>query len=1406
MRTPLALCRTSLAATCLLLLLAAPLRAQDTTPPERLRVLFLGDRGHHEPAARAEQLIPVLGERGIDVTYTERVEDLNPLCLSHYQGLILFANIDTIESHQAAALLDFVASGGGFVPIHCASYCFRNSEAIVQLIGAQFLRHGGEVFTARVLQPDHPALAGFEPFASWDETYAHTRHNPDRTVLMVRDEPSGQPEPYTWVRTHGSGRVFYTALGHDQRTWGQPEFQDLIESGLRWACAEAPGPKGDPFEYVEARIPYYPPSDQWGTLGEPIRKMPKPLSPELSMQRMQVPPHFRVELFAAEPDIVNPIAMTWDERGRLWIAETIDYPNNLAPERRGNDRIRICEDTDGDGRADRFTVFAEGLNIPTSLCFSPEGLIVAQAPDMILFKDTDGDDRADERTVLLTGFGTGDTHAGPSNLRYGFDGWIWGTVGYSAFNGQVGDQTHRFGQGVFRFRPDGSDLELLTSTSNNTWGLGFSEAGDVFASTANNEHSVLLAIPNRVFEGVRGWHGQGSQGIADHRDFHPVTHKVRQVDWHHGYTAAAGHAIYTARRFPPLFWNRVALVCEPTGHLIHACALQTRGTQFVTRDAYNLLASDDEWTAPIAAEVGPDGAVWFLDWYNYIVQHNPTPRGFETGRGNAYKTPARDKQHGRVYRIVPDGEASSMPSLAGKSDLSDLMSALEHDNLFWRLTAQRMLTARIASADSKARRKLTQSLSSRITRPKIDALQLDVGAQHALWMLALLEAPLERPVSLALAHPSAAVRRTALTVAPRTESMWMHLAGKRPWEDPDPFVRREALLVLAELPPIAEAGGVVYELLDDKANTDDRWIPIAAAAAAARHDAGFLAAMLDDAGTSEAAPRGTGKNVLVNGSLEEGDAGWRWVQYSGQATGDRVTPEGSTPCLRIHSGPGADASFSQAIAVEPFSTYRLSGRIRTSGLGKQTGLGALLNVHELQGASGRVATEAVTGTQDWTRVEVIFNSAGNRRLTVNCLFGGWGRSVGTAWYDDLELVWLGSTTGSGVTDEVLRVVTQHYAQRGPTDSVLPLLSRLRGASAGRAAAFLSGLRAGWPAETRPTVTGDDRAVIEELLNRLSTGERGSLLALLEKWELREAFSESRLATLKALRAAALDRALTIEERCDAAGRLLALDDTDETVEALLDELTPSATVELCQGWLRELRASRRAVLGELLVERWDRLPPRARPAAIDLLAKRRSWTEALLTGIEERFVTASEINADQRQLLTRFAAPEIRERATTVLADGGGASSVDSERVEALIASLASQRGDAKAGRTVYAESCQTCHRLGETGGLVGPELNGLAAKPRPELLTAILDPNQSVEENYRAWLVETTDGLLLTGRLENETQTTIALLDSNGERHELQRTEIESLTVSPLSIMPEGFDRLSEKQLADLLELLTSH
>jgi putative membrane-bound dehydrogenase-like protein len=817
-----------------------------------LKVLFLGDQGHHRPADRAAQITPVLALRGIELTYTEDANALNLENLAKFDALLIYANIERITPEQEKALLSYVEGGGGFVPIHCASFCFLNSPRYVALVGAQFERHDTGEFDTKVVDADHPITRNLTPFRTWDETYVHRRHNEEgRQVLQVRDE-KGRDEPWTWVRTQGKGRVFYTAYGHDARTWQNPGFHDLLERGIRWVANKGEVfdsrprvPSGlKPFSYQEAKLPRYVPGAKWGTQGEPITEMQKPVSPAESLPHMAVPKGFHVELFAAEPDIIKPICMAWDHQGRLWIAETIDYPNEKQPPAQGRDRIKICEDTDRDGKADKFTVFADKLSIPTSLCFARGGVIVAQAPEILFLKDTNGDDQADVREVLMTGWDTRDTHAGPSNLRYGLDNWIYAMDGYSGFRGRVGGEPVSFRQGFWRMTPDASKVEYLRSTNNNSWGVGFSEDGLLLGSTANGCPMVYLPIPNRYYDRVRGLSPRVLENIAPNYQFFPITDKVRQVDWFGGFTAGAGSALYTARTYPKPFWNSTAFVAEPTGHLVATYTLQRDGADVRAYYGWNLLASDDEWTAPIAAEVGPDGHVWVSDWYNFIVQHNPTPEGFKTGKGNAYETPLRDKTHGRIVRVVYDGAKPTEWPKLDPADGAGLVAALKNDNMFWRLHAQRLLVER-------GQLDIVPKLIELARDATADELGLNPGAIHALGTLSglgVLEGEKRDPraaeaVLAALKHTSAGVRRMAAGVLPRDAASAEALLAAGLLKDSDAQVRLAAMLALSEMPASEKAGRELAAALV-AGRASDRWLVDGLTAAAAAHDAAFLRAVV----------------------------------------------------------------------------------------------------------------------------------------------------------------------------------------------------------------------------------------------------------------------------------------------------------------------------------------------------------------------------------------------------------------------------------------------------------------------------------------------------------------------------------------------------------------------------------
>jgi putative membrane-bound dehydrogenase-like protein len=665
-------------------------------------------------------------------------------------------------------------------------------------------------------------------------------------VVQVLDDAKLDPAQQPWVEAfkgQGRGWIRYPEGQRPADTVLREAVLSSVktEAKAAWEASLAARP---PLQRLPGDVPNY------ERRPEAVRYQ-APLSPQDSLRYAQVPADFEIRLFAAEPDVVKPIAMAWDERGRAWVVEARDYPHGLVNEgERGLADVKICEDTNGDGRADKFTVFAEGLNLATSLVFANGGVLVAEARHMLFLKDTDGDDRADVRTPLLPGWGVGDSHAMQSSLGRGFDNWLYGAVGYSNFRGTVGGKELQFGQGVFRFKADGSALEFLHQYNNNTWGFGQNSLGDTFGSTANGNPSFYGYLPAHILTptqpgfGRRGGGGGGfrpgyrlegdnaadaatvnvrrlpsAKSLAPGLRMHPNTPNVRMVDNFGGYTAAAGHAFLVSDALPPRLQGR-ALVTEPTAKLIGLMDIQPDGGGYQAKDGFNLLASTDEWMSPIFAEVGPDGAVWVIDFYSFIIQHNPTPSpqsaGIQatTGRGGAYKTEndLRDQTHGRIYRVVwKDALKNSIHSLAN-AKAPELVAALESGNQFWNLTAQRLLVDSRKTDAAPALRKRVRSGTG------------GKGAIHALWALEGMGALDRETHQAALLNRDPGLRRNAIRALPTNEVGRLLFFGSPVIQDPDLITRQTAFVKLLEFPTIPEIQTVVAQLSRIAVNNSDPFL------------------------------------------------------------------------------------------------------------------------------------------------------------------------------------------------------------------------------------------------------------------------------------------------------------------------------------------------------------------------------------------------------------------------------------------------------------------------------------------------------------------------------------------------------------------------------------------------------
>jgi len=680
-----------------------------------------------------------------------------------------------------------------------------------------------------------------------------------------------------------------------------------------------------------------------------------PFSVKGSMERTQVPADLELKLFASEPDIAKPIAFAWDERGRCWVVETRDYPHGVSESGEGQDSIKICEDTNGDGKADKFTVFADKLNLPTGIVFARKGIIVAAPPKFIYLEDSDGDDVADIRETVIDGWGIKDTHAQASNLHYGFDNWIYGCVGYSGIEGVVGGKKHQFAMGTYRFKPDGSQLEFLHQFTNNAWAHSTNDAGDQFGGTANGAPIFYGGIPATAYpENTRGMTAK-KINVVD--TCHTITPNFRQVDVFGGYTSAAGSNFIYSDALPKRFQGK-AMVCEPTMKVVALMEVQPDGAGYQALDSMNLYASTDEWNSPVHAEVGPDGAVWVADFQNFIIQHNPTPSlergGFvaTTGVGGAHENELRDHSRGRIYRIVAKGVEHRVE----KASLNS--SVLER-----RLTAQR-----IAIENGTYRANRTHGI-------------------HDFWVQQALGSLTPEQHQAALAAPDAKLRRNAIRALGSDKAAQDLFFGSGVVTDPDLITRLAAFVKLADFPTSPEIQTLVKKLAADPVTKADEWLAEAVKLLGKKHNALNYK---------------IGPNLLPNPGFEAPIADtWKRRDYGRrpgnegaewEIVSDPKMVRSGNHAMRVITRDDADTSFFAEVPLKPNTDYKLSAWIKTHGFrGK-----ASLNDH-----IGRAETSPkISRTQDWTEVEVVFNSKDRPKASINLLHVGKGDS----YFDDVSLV------------------------------------------------------------------------------------------------------------------------------------------------------------------------------------------------------------------------------------------------------------------------------------------------------------------------------------------------------------------------------------------------------------------
>ncbi len=729
-----------------LLLCTAVLAAAADAP---LRIYLRSGPKSHGPGAHdyprfLTEWVPLLNARGAQTTGGNTFPTADQFAA--IDVLILHAqeagNIP--DATDRANLEAFLKRGGGLVTIHAGAVS-RDPEWFKSIIGGSW-RNGTTkwleapmhlYFTDR----DHPITREVSNWSMHDEIYYDMEVLPEVRVLATAYTPKAidtggkgnreaqaraaeavalrkgvniydiQPQMWTYERTIAGGtkgyRSFVSIPGHLYENFNRPNYRAILLRGIAWA-----GQRANVNELCKA-----------DELGDTLR-YPEggPTHPAKAAAKIELHPDFKIALVASEPLINKVMNLDWDEKGRLWVCETPEYPNgrrapNSAPwkdsgslrgaqtERTPEDRISILTDTDGDGIMDTKKVFADKLELVTSFVFYKNGVIAAAAPDIWFLEDTDGDGVADKRTKLYTGLGIRDTHAVINNLRWGLDGWIYATHGYSQGDVTSGDGKKAFGtggSGVVRFKPDGSAFEQYSSRNGNTWGLETTWDGQIFWTQPTSGtvffHSLLpeSVLAKGKIPGTTSWKGM----MTNHRSYPAMDWPEQayvQIDQVGRFTAAAGCAIYEGGAWPSQ-WNYSYFTTECTLNIVHHQFVRPEGVSYNLerekgREETEFMRSKDLWFRPIETRIGPDGALYVIDFYNQAVIHNDT-RGPQHGPANAAVRPDRDHYFSRIWRVQhKEAKPLAVPAL-DRGNLAALVQTIETSpnahvkKLAWRLVQE----------------------------------------------------------------------------------------------------------------------------------------------------------------------------------------------------------------------------------------------------------------------------------------------------------------------------------------------------------------------------------------------------------------------------------------------------------------------------------------------------------------------------------------------------------------------------------------------------------------------------------------------------------------------------------------------------------------------------------------------
>lgn len=1127
----------------------------------------------------------------------------------------------------------------------------------------------------------------------------------------------------------------------------------------------------------------------------------EPLSAEAQAKTFHLPPGFEIQLFAAEPQINKPINMAFDAKGRLWVTSNFEYPFPVAKEKldpatgrtKGSkDKIVILEDTDGDGRSDKTTTFADELNIPTGVLPYGNGCIAWSIPNLWYLEDTDGDGVCDKRSVLFGPLGwEKDTHGNISSYRRGPDGWVYATHGFnntSHFAARDGSTLDINSGNTFRFRTDGSRIEGHTWGQVNPFGLAWDGRGNLYSADCHS---------SPIYQLLRGAFYPSFGKPHDGLGFAPVT-----IQHTHGSTAICAPLYIHDPAWPKELQDHVLIGNVMTSRVNHD-SIAWHGASSKGTEQPDFVKTDDPWFRPVDLQWGPDGALYVADFYNRIIGHYEVP----------LTHPGRDHDRGRIWRIVYRGDGKAPTQKLGPlpATASGLYSELGSTNPTRRMLALNELCDRYAGEIPKL-----VKVSSNTGNP----FQYAFG----LWALHRVNALEDKALIAAIQAADPLVRTHALRIASERAS-WsgeVTSAVRAALKDNDAISARVAAEALGTHPS-AENFQPLYERLNATPAEDDhlrhslrialrdqfRNPDVASKISLDNFDPASLNAMLD---IMLAVP-GEQTALLRFTLFEKIDVpvdvlAKQLPSLAKNLPADRLDKLAALARKKLAGNLDAQAATAQSLlnalaqrGMNPGSALSEWG----AGLAGQL----LAKRNEQSGWSFTNLDGSATEKNPWAFQERPSSDGQKAQLLSSHPRGeqltGLLRSAPFAAPEKLRFYVAGH---DGSPDKPPGKKNAVRLRDADTRAVLREVSPPRNDTAQRVEWDLKDIQGRrvilevQDGDTEPAYAWLAIGRFKPELPELTLADPS--VALCRSALAADLARTLRLVTLEPQLVALFnDRQSEADARLAAARALVACDaDPAPIAAAVGDTLSPLTLREQLAAVLGQKPAAAPALVAVLKTA-----PHRLQQAIALSLATSPGGCVALLDAVAAG--QASPTLLRDRGLTDRLRAaklPDVEKRFTLLTAKLPPANEQMDKQIAERGAAFANAKADTKRGAEVFQRNCAVCHRIGTEGGLVGPQLDGIGNRGLERIMEDVLDPNRNVDAAFRTLTLTRKDGTVATGLFRREEGAQLVLADFAGKEFSFPKAELQSRTESETSLMPPAFgDIIPAAEFNDLIAYLLS-